>query len=783
MNPPTTGTQTQNTQTQVTPPATQPPTPPPVVQPVTPVAPTPPPAAPVQTQQSVPAPTVNTQKTTTAVPKPVEPPTPSTQNITEPEPEEAVITTDDTKASATAKIAGAAISEGIKDQVENETFIGKLKTKWDTHVAQNKARSEARSASSIDDSSEENTKKTKKKKKTSKDKNKEPIIIDTEFFENFDPKRDKAKLTPELKAEIKEAERLYQVGVSSMKDLVAPSSLEVAPNSMKLNGVHVKSFFIFNYPRFLDSGWLHQIINFPTTMDISVFIYPEDSGRLMKILRKKIAEMRSTIRIQSRKGGTIDDIGVKVALEDAEELRENLQKGIERFFQVGMYFTMYGEDKEKLESVVKQIQTTLGGKLIMTRNADFRTERGFNTTLPQATDEIDVIRNMNTGPASSTFPFVSSDLTSSEGVLYGLNRHNSSLVIFDRFNLSNANAVVFATSGAGKSYAIKLEILRHLMIGTDVIILDPENEYQTLCETVGGTYVNISMTSKHRINPFDLPKPFDQKEANTSELLRENIITLTGLMGLMLGKLNPQEESIIDKALLTCYEIKGITPDIKNPYEYEMPTMTDLQKILYSMEGGQDMANRLERYTTGTYSGLFGTQTNVDLSTGMICFCIRDLEPILRPMAMYILLNFIWSRVRSNLRKRMLVIDEAWNIVQHEDSGRFLHNLIKRSRKYYMGITTITQDVEDFLDSPWGKPIITNSSMQVLLRQAPSAMDKLQPVFNLTDQEKYLLLNSGVGQGLFFAENQHVAIEIISSFGEHKIITTNPEEVMALKKE
>ena len=685
---------------------------------------------------------------------------------------------ENSKAQKLKQMASTIVTENLKEQKENETFIGKLKAKWDEHVDKNKARSETRKASGVKEDDESSNSKKKKGKKGTEDQL--PIIIEEGFFENFDPKKDKSKLTPELKQKIKEAEKLYQTGVSTMKDLIAPSSMEIKPNNMKLNGLHVKSFFVFNYPRYLDTNWLSQVINFATTMDISIFVYPEDSGKLMRVLRKKIGEMRSTIRIQERKG-TLQDIGVKVALEDAEELRENLQKGVERFFQIGLYFTIYGEDEAKLDGIMKQVQTILGGKLIMTRNADFRAERAFNTTLPQATDEIDVVRNMNSGPAATTFPFVSSDLTSNEGVLFGLNRHNSSLIIFDRFNLANANSVVFASSGGGKSYAVKLEILRSLMLGTDVIILDPENEYQTLCETVGGSYLNISLTSQHRINPFDLPQPFDEKEVVTAELLRENIISLTGLMNLMLGTLNPQEASIMDKALMTTYEIKGITDKTPDPHQYGMPTMLDLQRVLESMQGGQDMASRLERFTTGTFSGLFGTQTNVEIDTSMICFCIRDLEPMLRPIAMYNLLNFIWNRVRSSLKKRVLVVDEAWNIIQHEDSGRFLHGLIKRARKYYLGITTITQDVEDFLSSPWGKPIITNSSMQLLLRQAPSAMEKLQPVFNLTDQEKYLLLNAGVGQGLFFAGNQHVAIEVIASYGEHKIITTNPEEINAMK--
>ena len=475
-------------------------------------------------------------------------------------------------------------------------------------------------------------------------------------------------------------------------------------------------------------------------------------------------------------------MGLDTALEDAEQLRVDLQRGNEKFFQVGLYFTLYADTQEKLNKTAKQLETILGGQLVMTRTADFRTERGFESTLPQATDMIEVVRNMNTSPLSTTFPFVSSDLTSNEGILYGINRHNNSLIIFDRFNLENANQVVFAKSGAGKSYAVKLEILRSLMFGTDVIVIDPENEYEALAKTVGGSYIKVSLTSDQRINPFDLPLSVHEEDTRPGELLRENAIALSGLMSIMLGKLNPEEEALMDKAILQTYELKGITNQTENPSEFEMPVMADLENVLNTMEGGKSLATRLEKYTKGTFSGLFSDQTNVDLESGLVVFCIRDLEEQLRPVSMYILINFIWNKVRSKMKKRLLVIDEAWHMVQYEDSGRFLHNLTKRARKYYLGITTITQDVEDFMESKWGKPIITNSSMQLLLRQAPVAMEKLQKTFNLTESEKYLLLNSGVGQGLFFAGNQHVAIHIIASYGENKIVTTNPEELLAMKK-
>ncbi len=640
------------------------------------------------------------------------------------------------------------------------TFAEKLRQKWEGLFASKKP--------------EKNTEEKEKKLQ-------DTIGDEDKFFDNFDPKKDKRKLTNKMRKRIIDAEKVYQEGVISAKDLIAPTSLEISYTDLKLNGMFVKSFFVFNYPRYLESNWMNQIINFDATLDISIFVYPTNAAKIMKILRKKVAEMLSTKHLNEKRG-VVNDTAVDTALEDAEQLRVDLQRGTERFFQVGIYFTVYAETKEKLNKISKQLETILGGQLVMTRSADFRTERAFETTTPQGLDLVEVTRNMNTSPLSTTFPFVSSDLTSNEGILYGINRHNNSLIIFDRFNLENANQVVFAKSGAGKSYAVKLEILRSLMMGTDVIILDPENEYETLSKKVGGSYVNISLTSEQRINPFDLPLPVNGGDEKPGELLRENIINLLGLMNVMLGKLTPEEEALMDKALIQTYELKGITKDTENPSEYEMPVMKDLENVLSTMEGGKSLSIRLEKFTEGTFSGLFSDQTNVDLGTGLIVFCIRDLEEQLRPISMYILLHFIWNKIRSELKKRMLVIDEAWHMVQYEDSGRFLHNLTKRARKYYLGITTITQDVEDFLESKWGKPIITNSSMQLLLRQAPVAMERLQNVFNLTDGEKYLLLNSGVGQGLFFAGNQHVAIQIIASFGEHKIITTNPEELIAIKQ-
>lgn len=582
----------------------------------------------------------------------------------------------------------------------------------------------------------------------------------------------------EDRKKILEAEKLFQEGIASIRDLIAPASFEVHTDHFKVDGMFAETLFVYTYPRYIDTSWLSPVVNFDVTMDISQFVYPISSEDIMKTLRNKVAQLQSSIRMAAEKGN-VRDPALETALEDAEQMRTELQRGQEKFFQFGMYFTLYSTKEDELKRASKELQSLLAGKLVLTKRADLQMERGMNSTIPICLDEIAVQRNMNTSPLSTTFPFISSELTSNDGILYGLNRHNESLIIFDRFSLENANATVFAKSGAGKSYAVKLEILRSLMFGTDVIVVDPENEYHALCETVGGTYLNVSLNSDRRINPFDLPTPLEGEELKPGDLLRSSVINLTGLMRLMLGHLTPQEEGVLDKALIDTYATKGLTMEVVDPSKYAVPTMTDFYSVLSSMEGATDMAQRLSKFVTGTYSGIFNKETNVTLDTGLMVFSVRDLEDELRPIAMYVILNYIWNRVRSTLKKRILVIDEAWTLMQHEDSAKFLFGLVKRARKYYLGVTTITQDVEDFIISPYGKPIVSNSSMQLLLKQSPSAIEPLAKVFNLTEGEKYMLLNSGVGQGLFFAGLKHVALQIIASFSEDKIVTTNPEELLA----
>lgn len=659
---------------------------------------------------------------------------------------------------------------------EQHGVLGKVKSWWNARVARNKAAYEAKKSGT--DKTPEAPAKAEKIEVNAESPDEVSAEIDMVSL----GEKDEKKLTDEEKKLLMDDEKTFQEGTASIKDLIAPSSMEVQSTKMRLGEVWVRSFYVYSYPRFLETNWLAPLINFDVTMDISMFVYPYESAAIMKKLRRKVAQFRSTMRMDREKG-VVEDPALETALEDAESLRRDLQRGTERFFQFCLYFTLYSEDEKKLDQLSKQLESLLGGKLVLTKRSDMQMDHAFSSGLPLALDELEMMNNMNTSPLSTTFPFTSSELTTNSGILYGLNRHNDSLVIFDRFELENANSVVFAKSGAGKSYAVKLEVLRSLMMGTDVLVIDPENEYKELCQSVGGSYINVSLSSEERINPFDLPLPQQDQIEKPGDRLREHIINLTGLIKLMLGKVTDEESGLLDRALIDVYESKGITMESPDPEKMTPPLMEDLVRVLEGTKGAENMAKRLSKFVTGTFSGIFNKPTNVNLSSGMIVFSIRDLEDELRPLASYVILNFIWSKVRSELKRRLLVIDEAWIMMQHEDSAKFLYGLAKRARKYYLGVTTITQDVEDFVTSPYGKPIITNSSIQLLLKQSPAAIEYLQKIFNLTDGEKYLLLNSGVGQGLFFAGNKHVAIQIIASYGEDKIITTNPQQILQSQQE
>lgn len=583
----------------------------------------------------------------------------------------------------------------------------------------------------------------------------------------------------ETTKEFIEEEKAYRRGVVSIKDLIAPASLKVNPSYLSLGDKFVRTIFVINYPRYISVGWFAPIINLNSTFDVAMFFYPVKSAVILKQLKKKVGALEAQIISDAEKGAARDPLR-ETALRDIEALRDALTQGIEKFFQFALYVTIYADSKEELKRTTGEIENIFGSRLVYSKQVFYQAEQGFNSTLPLCNDELYITFNMNSSPIASSFPFISSELTTDNGILYGINRHNNSLILFDRFSMQNANTVVFATSGAGKSYAIKLEVLRTLMLGGEIIIIDPEYEYKHLSDAVGGTYISVSLSSENKINPFDLPRAIGG-DAKPGDIIRSAVITVKGLIRLMLGKLNHEEDSIVDRAILETYAKKDITPDC-DLSKIEPPIMQDLQDVLEGMEGGNNLALRLRKYTQGTFSGLFNSPTNVKMDNQLVCFSVRDLEDELRPIAIYIIINYIWNVVRSEMKKRVLVIDEAWWLMQHEDSAKFVYALVKRCRKYYLGVTTITQDVNDFLVSPYGQAIVTNSSLQLLLKQSSASIDLVQKTFVLTEGEKYLLLECGVGEGIFFAGNKHAAIKVVASYTEDQLITSDPRQILEIEE-
>jgi len=575
-------------------------------------------------------------------------------------------------------------------------------------------------------------------------------------------------------------EKYMEREVTSAIDIIAPASIEVHPNYIKLEEKLAKTYFVFSYPRYLTTGWLSPIINMDIPLDISFFFHPIETGSILKQLRKSVTEVQAEIMEREEKG-LIRDPALETAYQDLEDLRGRLQTAQEKMFKFGLYITVYADDTKELEKIETTLRSTLESRLIYIKPALYQQKEGLLSTFPYGTDLLQIHNTLNTTPLSSIFPFISFDLSSNEGILYGINKHNNSLVFFDRFSMENANMVIFAKSGSGKSYAVKLEILRSLMMGTECIIIDPENEFKTLSESVDGSFFKISLSSESHINPFDLPEP--REDERVEDVLRSNIINLVGLMRIMLGGLTPEEDAIMDQALSETYAAKDITPNSDpSMWAENVPIMSDLESVLETMEGADSLVERLRKFTKGTFASFFNQKSNISMDSHLVVFGIRDMEDELRPMAMFIIMRYIWNTARATLKKRLLVIDEAWWMMKTEDGASFLFGICKRARKYWLGVTTITQDVSDFMQSDYGKPIITNSSIQLLLKQSPATIDLVQQTFNLTEQEKFLLLEAPVGEGIFFAGQKHVSIRIVASYTEDQIITTSPEEIVKIKQ-
>lgn len=571
---------------------------------------------------------------------------------------------------------------------------------------------------------------------------------------------------------------IQNASVMTLEDVIAPSAVGITPREINLSGTLVRTFFAVSFPRYLNDGWLEPVLNLEKVFDVSIVVHPMDTSEVLKNFQKKVAEVQSQINIRAEKG-FVRDPQLDAAYRNLEDLRDKLQQAEEKLFNVGLYFSIYGSSDTEIEKTMGEIKAILDARLVYLKPALFQQEQGFRSVMPIANDELQVHTKLNSSPLSSFFPFTSFDLTADTGILYGVNRHNSSLILFDRFSLENYNSVTFATSGSGKSYAAKLEILRSLMFGAEVIVIDPEREYEYLAEATGGRFINIALSSNHHINPFDLPKP--QADESPEDVLRSHIISLVGLFRIMLSGLTPEEDAIIDRAITETYALKDITPNTDFS-DLEPPLLSDFEMVLSGMEGSESIVQRLSKYTKGTWSGFMNQPTNIDIDQKFVVFSLRDMEDELKTIAMYIITHHIWSAVRRQLKKRLLVIDEAWWMMKSEDTASFLYSIAKRGRKYYLGLSTITQDVDDFLRSPYGVPMLTNSSLQLLMKQSPTSIDRVQETFNLTDEEKFLLLESGVGEGIFFAGLKHVAIKIIASYTEDQIITSDPSQLLQIRK-
>lgn len=593
-------------------------------------------------------------------------------------------------------------------------------------------------------------------------------------------KKDELRIAAETERQALESERIYRTGVVNIRDIIAPAAFKVESAYVLIGEVFARTIFVVTYPRYIGVGWFSPIINLPLTLDIAMFFYPVPTEIILKQLKERVGFMEAEIMSDAEKGAPRNPIN-ETALRDIEGLRDALSQGTEKFFQFALYITIYTKTKEELEKTTADIEGIFGSKLIYTKKVLYQAEQGFNSTIPLGNDELMITTNMNSSPIAASFPFMSAELTSDNGILYGINRHNNSLILFDRFSLQNANSIVFATSGAGKSYAVKLEILRLLMVGVSVIVIDPEFEYKQLSDAVGGTFINISLASEAKVNPFDLPRPVGE-QVSTEDIIRSAVITLKGLFRVMFGTITNEEDSILDRALLETFAKKDITPD-SDLATVEAPVMADFESVLEGLTGAENMLVKVRKYTQGTFAGLLNRPTNVDMSNQLVVYCVRDLEDELRPTAIYTIVNYIWNEVRSKRKKRALMIDEAWWLMQHEDSARFIFALVKRARKYFLGVTTITQDVNDFLGSQYGQAIVTNSSMQLLLKQSPASVDNLVKVFMLTEGEKFLLLESAVGEGIFFAGQKHAAIKIVASYNEDQIVTTNPQQLLKIEEE
>jgi len=549
-------------------------------------------------------------------------------------------------------------------------------------------------------------------------------------------------------------------GEQDALDVLSYAGLEENADYLNIDGVFMRTLYINGYPFVANSGWLDSLINFNHDTDISYHIMEVSALHALPKLHRKITELESTKRSMIRAGKIVGS-EVTDPLDSAIELRDKIQRGQEKLFQMSIYICVRADSLEELNKTTKLLEATMSARLFYSKTARYQQLEALQSILPRGEDQLDQKRNLDSSSASLTFPFMSSELVQESGILYGVNKSNNSLVILDRFSLHNANSIVFAQSGSGKSYTTKVEILRQLMQGTKTIVIDPEREYKMLTKSVGGTYIKLSAGSKDKINPFDLATTFHK----TSDL-SEHAQDLTEVVSLMAEGLSPREKAAVDKAILKTYKQAGDT----------MPLLEDMYAELQKL-GQMKLCERLEKYISGSLAHVFNAQTNIKLDNRLVIFDIKDLPESLRQIMMLIISNFVKNQVMAKPEKRLLIIDEGWLLLEHEESARFVAGLVRRARKYYLGVSIISQQANDFLKSDYGRAIASQSALRILMRQDTTTIKNVVSEFNLSEYEQQYLLTCERGDALLIADQNHVAVKVVASEKEHPLITTNPQEL------
>ncbi len=596
--------------------------------------------------------------------------------------------------------------------------------------------------------------------------------LDSISFRSFLLRKPKKKLT---KKELLKKSFEFNFADQDQIDLISYSGMEESGSYLQMGDKFVRTLFISGYPYTASTGWLNMLINFNHNIDISYHIEQVDPLLALPKLNRKITELESTKRTMLKQGRVIGSEIID-PLESAKELKDKIQRGQEKLFQVSIYMTITADSLVDLNKITTLLETVMSTRLFYIKTATFQQLEGLQSILPRGENQLNQKRNLDSSSAALTFPFVSSELVQESGILYGVNKSNNSLVILDRFSLNNANSIIFAQSGSGKSYTAKVEILRQLMQGTKVIVIDPEREYKQLAASVNGTYIKLSAKSKEKINPFD----FSLKSYTGENDLSEHIQDLTEIISLMVGGLNAEEKAMVDKAIIQTYKQFGFNMTGKNTKakSAEFPLLKDFYKVLKDMKQ-KDLCNRLERFVKGSLSTVFDSQTNIALDNRLVIFDIKDLNESLRQIMMMAVANFVHAQVKSSPQKRILVIDEGWLLLQHEESARFVAGLVRRARKYYLGVTIISQQANDFLNQEYGKAIASQSSVRILMKQDTTTIKKVAEEFNLSEYEQRFLMTCDRGEALIIADQNHVALKVVASEKEHPLITTNPKEIFA----